>query len=175
MEKNSIFELFDYMTQSNKSAFTDDFTGWGSEASIPGYTSFGTMEGNGIKSEFTGEKYEPQCQSVRRGNHLEVQFRANGDLIKRITLGDLFPGLDVVIVTGTEAIRKIAPIFGHRSEVIDWMMLVHTYCELKKAEGIPAPWYWESDMDALATYLYQNQNPENKVVDESIYDRLLKV
>ena len=172
MKKEKIFELFDYMTSSGKSVFVNDFTGWGEEAHIPGYESFTAMEGNGIKSQTTGETYVPQYESVRCGNHLEVQFRHDGDVIKRVTLAELF-SVRVVIVTGGEALRKVAPMFNRRSEVIDWLMLVHCYCVQRQTAGNPVPWFWESDMIAIATFFYKNA--PDKITDQSIYDRLTAV
>ncbi len=174
MNKKEIQELFDYMTTSGKSTFVDDFSGWGDASKVPGYTSFASMEGNGLKSEHTGEKYEPQCESVRKGNHLEIQYREYGDLAKHFKLGDLFPSeLPIVIVTGGEALRKISPIFQRRSELIEWLMQVHCYCEQRQTAGNPVPWYWEGNMYDLAVFLYKNH--PNKIEDESIYDRLTKV
>ena len=174
MEKEKIFELFDYMTSSGKSVFVNDFTGWGEEAHIPGYPSFPSMEGNGIRSEATGAEFEPQCETVRRGNHLEVYYRGEERLVKRVILGDLFPkGVPVVIVTGGEALRRVAPMLKRRSELIDWLMMVHCYCEHRKIVANPVSWFWEGNMIDLATFLYRNR--PDKIEDKSIYDRLTAV
>ncbi len=173
MNKKEIQELFEYMTSSNESIFVNDFAGWTEEAKIPGYDSFAAMEGNGIKSQTTGESYVPQYESVRCGNHLDVQFRHNGEVIKRVRLAELFQNVKVVIVTGGESLRKLAPMFNRRSELIDWLMQVHCYCEQRQTSGNPVPWFWESDMIALATFFYKNA--PDKIVDQSIYDRLTAV
>lgn len=172
MEKK-ICELFDFMTsnEAGKFVFVSDFHGWTECAKIPGFTSFAAMEGNGIKSEKTGESYFPQYETVRRGNHLKVELRGEKD--KKITLGSLFPNQDVVVVTSGDSLTKIAPIFPRRSETIDWIMQVHQYCMERQKSGNPVPWYWESDMISLATYLFQNQ--EDKIVDQSVYDRLTNI
>ena len=169
MNKKTIFELFDYMTTSGKSTFIDDFEGWGTEAEIPGFSSFASCEGNGIRSKATDQTYEPQCENVRRGNHLKVECRSKG-CIREISLDTLFPeGTSVVITTGSEQLRKLAPIFEKRSEMMDWLHLVGEYVITRKNAGNPVPWYWEDEMIKLAKYLYENQL--NKVNDQSIYDK----
>ncbi len=169
MNKKTIFELFDYMTTSGKSTFIDDFEGWGTEAEIPGFSEYASCEGNGIKSKATDQTYEPQCEYVRRGNHLKVECR-QGEDTKEIILGDLFPKeVNVVIVTGSEWLRKFSPIFEKRSEMMDWMHLVGEYVITRKNAKNPVPWYWEDEMLNLAKYLYENQL--NKVNDQSIYDK----
>lgn len=170
MNKNEIFGLFDFMTRNSKSVFVNDFSGWGEAAKIPGFPSFDSPEGNGIRSEATGAEFDPQYESIRRGDHLEVQYRDEGKLIDRITLGDLFPkGTPVVIVTGSEALRRICPMFKRRSEMMDWMHLVCAYVEARASSSDPVPYYWESNMLELARYLYENQ--AEKVADRSIYDK----
>lgn len=170
MEKNKIFGLFDFMTRSGKFVFVNDFSGWGEAAKIPGFSSFDSSEGNGIRSEATGAEFDPQYESVRRGDHLEVQYRDNGNLVERVTLGDLFPkGIPVVIVTGGESLRRICPMFQRRSEMMDWMHLVCQYVEARASSSDPVPYYWESNMLELARYLYENQ--PDKITDRSIYDK----
>jgi hypothetical protein len=170
MEKNKIFGLFDFMTRSGKTTFVNDFSGWGEAAHIPGFPSFSSPEGNGIRSEATGAEFDPQYESIRRGDHLEVQYRDEGKLIERVTLGDLFPkGTPVVIVTGSEALRRVCPLFKRRSEMMDWMHMVAEYTMLRAATSDPVPYYWEGNMLELARYLYENR--PDKVADRSIYDK----
>ena len=170
MNKKIFFELFDYMTSSNKTTFIDDFEGWGPEAEIPGFTRFASCEGNGIRSKNTAQTYEPQYEYVRRGNHLNVKCRQEGEEAKEIILGELFPkDINIVVVTGSEQLRKFSPIFEKRSEMMDWMHLVGEYVITRKNAKNPVPWYWEDEMLNLAKYLYENQL--NKVNDQSIYDK----
>lgn len=173
MEKRRIFELFAAITSSGQNIFIDDFSGWGSDAEVPGYDTISAMEGNGLRSQTTDEEYIPQYGSIRRGNHLEVQLRCYDQLVKRFTLGDLFPNNHLVIVTSGESLRRFTPIVNRRSEVIDWIMLVHDYCVIRRQEGNPTPWYWEDDMVKMAKFFYKN-NPD-KVSDRSIYDYLTEV
>lgn len=170
MNRKKFFELFDYVTNSSKSVFVNDFSGWGAAACIPGFSSFSSREGNGIRSETTGVAFEPQYETVRRGDHIQVQYRENGNLVKKVTLGNLFPdGVPVVIVTGSEALRKIAPMFKRRSEMMDWMHMVCDYVMLRASAAQPVPHYWENDMLTLARYLYENR--PDKITDRSIYDK----
>ena len=170
ISKRGIYGLFDFMTRSGKTVFVNDFSGGGEAAQIPGFTSFDSLEGNGIRSEVTGAEFDPQYESIRRGDHLEVQYRDEGKLIERITLSDLFPkGTPVVIVTGSESLRRVCPMFNRRSEMMDWMHLVCEYTILRATTSDPVPYYWESNMLELARYLYENQ--PDKVADRSIYDR----
>ena len=172
MNKKEIFELFEFMTCNGKSVFVNDFSGWGEVAEIPGFKSFSSPEGNGIRSEATGSEFDPQYESIRRGDHLEVQYRNDGNLIERVTLGNLFPkGTPVVIVTGSEALRRVCPMFKRRSEMMDWMHMICEYTMLRAAAGEPVPYYWESNQLELARYLYENQ--PDKVADQSIYDKLV--
>lgn len=173
MNKKEIFAIFEAITTSGQSIFVNDFDGWGERAEIPAYGFTSAMEGNGVKSHATDEEYIPQCGTIRRGNHLEVQIRQNGQLIKRFTLGELFPDNHLVIVTSGEALRWFAPIFALRSELIDWLMQVHEYCILRQNQGNPVPWYWESEMVELAKFFYRN-NPD-KENDKSIYDYLTDI
>ena len=173
MNKKEIFAIFEAITTSGQSIFVNDFDGWGERAEIPAYGFTSAMEGNGVKSHATDEEYIPQCGTIRRGNHLEVQIRQSGQLIKRFILGELFPDNHLVIVTSGEALRWFAPIFALRSELIDWLMQVHEYCILRQNQGNPVPWYWESEMVELAKFFYRN-NPD-KENDKSIYDYLTDI
>ncbi len=173
MEKRRIYELFAAVTNRGEFIFVDDFSGWGSDAEVPGYDTISALEGKGVRSQTTDEEYIPQYGTVRRGNHLEVQLRQDGKLVKRLTLGDLFPNNHLVIVTSGESLCRFTPIFYRRSEVIDWIMLVHDYCVIRRQEGNPTPWYWEDDMVKMAKFFYKN-NP-GKVDDRSIYDYLTDV
>ena len=168
MDKKEIFELFDFMTRNGKSTFVDEFSGLGKASLIPGFSSFDAPEGNGIRSEATGATFEPQYETIRRGNHLEVQYRQDGNLIKSIILGDLFPKeTPVVIITGNEVLRRVCPMFERRSEVNDWIMLVHNYCQRRQEEGNPVPYWWKGQMLELAKFLYQNR--AEKIEDRSIW------
>ena len=172
MNKKEIFGLFDFMTRNGKSVFVNDFSGWGEAAKIKGFPSYSSSEGNGIRSEATGAEFEPQYESVRRGDHLEVYYRDEGKFIESITLGDLFPkGTPVVIVTGSEALRRICPMFQRRSEMMDWMHMVCEYVSMRTMTTSPVPYYWEGNMLELARYLYENR--ADKIVDKSIYDKLV--
>lgn len=167
MEKAKFFELFDYMLTGERAAFIDDFTGWNENAEIPGFSLFSSCEGNGIKSLSTGKDFEPQYQSVRRGNHLKVKCR-KGDTSEEILLGDLVPeGVTIVVVTGSERLLTLSPIFEKRSEMMDWLHLVGEYVSKNGKDIIPL--YWENDMIRLAKFLFENQ--ENKILDESKYDK----
>ena len=168
MEKNKIFGLFDFMTRSEKFVFVNDWSGTDDE--VPGFRRYSTMEGNGIRSKETSAEFEPQYETVRRGDSIEVQYRDNGHLVERVTLGDLFPkGTPVVIVTGGESLRRVCPMFKRRSEMMDWMHLVCAYVEARASSSDPVPYYWEGNMLELARYLYENQ--PDKVADRSIYDK----
>ena len=170
MKKEKIFGLFDFMTRSGKSTFVDDFSGWGDAAEIPGFKSFNMREGNGIKSEMTGMEFTPQYESVRQGNHLEIQYRDQGHFVERIKLGDLFSKeTPVVIVTGSESLRRVCPMFKRRSEMMDWMHLICEYVMLRAATTEPVPYYWEGNQLELARYLYENC--ADKIADRSIYDK----
>lgn len=173
MEKEKIFELFEAITSSGQNVFIDDFSGWGEDAKVPGYEFISAMEGNGLRRHTTNAEYIPQYGSVRRGNHLEVQLRQNGELVKRLTLGDLFPNNHLVIVTSGESLRRFAPIFNCRSEVIDWCVLVHDYCVARQQAGNPTLWCWKGDMVEMAKFFYRNNS--NRVDDRSIYDYLTEV
>lgn len=173
MEKKKIFELFEAITSTYQNIFVDDFFDWGDDAKVPGYDFTSAMEGNGLISHTTNAEYIPQYGLVRRGNHLKVQLRQQGKLIKRIVLGDLFPNNSLVIVTSGESLRRFAPIFNRRSEVIDWCVLVHDYCAARQQTGNPTPWYWEDDMVEMAKFFYRNNS--NRVDDRSIYDYITEV
>ena len=172
MNKKEIFELFEFMTTRDKSVFVSDFSGWGEAAKIPGYTDFSSSEGNGIRSNFNGAEFEPQYESVRQGGQLEVQYREEDEVIKRVILSDLFPKTTpVVIVTGSEVLRRICPMFQRRSEMMDWMHLVCEYVAIRGMTISPVPYYWEGNMLELARYLYENR--ADKISDKSIYDKLV--
>lgn len=173
MNKKEIFEIFDAITTSGQCAFVNDFSGWGSNAEIPGYKFISAIEGNGVVSEATGKDYVPQCQSIRRGNHLEAQLRQDGEVMKRITLGSLFPNHDIVIVTDGESLRLFAPVLTYRSDVINWLVFIHEYCTQRRKDGNPEPWFWEGHMAELAKFFFRN-NPK-KVENRSIYDELTDV
>ncbi len=173
MEKEKIFELFEAITSSGQNIFVNDVSGWGDEAKVPGYEFISAMEGNGLRRHTTNAEYIPQYGSVRRGNHLEVQLRQNGEVVKRFVLGDLFPNNHLVIVTSGDSLRRFAPIFNTRSEVIDWCVLVHDYCTARQQAGNPTLWYWKGDMVEMAKFFYRNNS--NRVDDRSIYDYLTEV
>lgn len=168
MNKKEIFELFDFMTSLNKRVFVDDLKYKG-QADIKGFTiTHPDAESNGLLSETTKKSIAFQSEWVLQANNISAEFRADGDLVKEINLGSLFSKETPVIITiGSESLRRVAPMFQRRSEVNDWIMLVHNYCQHRQEKGNPVPYWWEGQMLELAKFLYQNR--AEKIEDRSIW------
>jgi len=167
-------KLVEYIQDGNKYIFVNDFSGWGQEADVEGFKSIPAMEGNGFMSLSTGKEFIPQYASMRRGNHLEIQFRSRTpegvEVDERAKLGDLFPNHDIVIITNNESLQCFAPVIKKRSEIFQYIALLQAHLAERRANGMGTFWNFEGDMMDLAIYLYQN-HPE-KEEDKSVYDRI---
>ena len=169
MNKKEIFELFDFMTSLDKRVFVDDLIDYEGQADIKGFTiTHPDVESNGLLAETTKKSIAFQSEWVLQANNISAELRADGDLVKEVNLGDLFPKETPVIITiGSESLRRLAPMFERRSEVNDWIMLVHNYCQHRQEEGNPVPYLWKGQMLELAKFLYQNR--AEKIEDRSIW------
>lgn len=162
-------ELMQYMTSSvcGTFVFVNDFDGWDEQAkTIPGVSFISAMEGNGLKNDATGQTWIPQCVSLRRGNHLKVQFRDHEkNSCKEVSLGELplFKDFDVVIGTSGEALRFFAPVCADKIELALFFAAVEAETEKRNAlspDGYDYQWSCTADeMISLAKFLYRS-NPD---------------
>lgn len=164
-------ELMQYMTSSvcGTFVFVNDFDGWDEQAkAIPGVSFISAMEGNGLKNDATGQTWIPQCVSLRRGNHLKVQFRdATNKTCKNVMLGELplFKDFDVVIGTSGESLCYFAPVCADKIELALFFAAVEAETEKRNAlspDGYDYQWSCTADeMISLAKFLYRS-NPDKK-------------
>ncbi len=166
---NNVKNVLSYMLGNEKYTFVD-MLGCGD---FSGLSTFAIMEGNGIKG-YTGETIQFQCSTLSRGTNRELQLRSydkstnKTTVDERLTIGDLFPGHEVVILTGGDSIRGFAPVFDDKLDLALWLR------DLKNWHGsLPENNRWAfssalEDMVELAKFLYRN-NP-NKVA--SVLDEL---
>lgn len=174
-------ELMNYVNSGigGTFVFVNDFSGWGDEAKdVPGVTFFPSMEGNGLKCEATGEIWEPQCSTLRRGNHLTVKLRDydsenDKSTFKEVKLNELplFKDFPVVIMTNAEALRAFAPVCSSKLELALFLAAVEAETEKRNAAhegGYDYSWSRTADnMVSLAKFLYRS-NPEKKksIIDD---------
>ncbi len=163
--------------QSGKFVFIDDFDGWGEKATnLPGVEFVSALEGNGLQSIATGERWVPQCCSVRVGNHLIVQARdydwdtRKGDF-KEIKLSELplFKDFKVVILTNNESLQAFAPVCSSKMELALFLAAVEEETEKRNRDAGGYDYSWSrtaSDMASLAIFLYRsNPNKEKSLLD----------
>lgn len=155
--------------------FVNDFDGWDEQAkTIPGVSFVSAMEGNGLKNNATGQTWIPQCNSLRRGNHLKVQFRDHeNNVCKDVVLSELplFKDFDVVIGTSCEALRYFAPVCSSKLELALFFAAIEAETEKRNAcapSGYDYQWSNTADeMVSLAKFLYQsNPNKKKSLLDD---------
>lgn len=152
--------------KAGKFVFVNDFSGWDDQATtIPGVTFLSAIEGNGLKNDATGQTWMPQSTTLRRGNHLKVQFRDHQEnLCKNVILGELplFKDFDVVIGTSGEALCFFAPICSNKIELALFFAAVDAETRKRNAlssSGCDYQWSRTAEeMISLAKFLYQS-NP----------------
>ena len=159
--KTKLKNLFDFMTLAKQAVFIDDFSGWGTESEIINFKKFRSSEGNGIEA-VNGSKYEPQCATLRRGNHIVASLRKVGEDPQSILLGELFPDMEIVIQTSGEALRLISPIFSQRKDAIIFLAELEEYCGDEHRR-------WFSEIAELVTFLFRN-NPDKIEGSKTVYD-----
>ena len=163
---------------SGKFVFIDDFDGWGPQAtSLPGVEFIASMEGNGLQNIATGERWVPQCCTLRVGNHLTVQLRdydwdTRKTEFKELKLSELplFRDFKVVILTNNEALRAFAPVCNSKLELALFLAALEEETEKRDKVAGGHDWQWcqtASDMASLAIFLYRsNPNKEKSLLDD---------
>ena len=159
--------------------FVDDFSGWTPEAKkISGVTFVSAMEGNGLKCEATGERWVPQCCTLRRGNHLTVQFRDYDhadcrSVARDVVLAELpiFKDFPVVIMTNNESLQAFAPVCSSKLELALFLAAVEAETEKRNAaHKAKFDYYWSrvaEQMVSLAKFLYKsNPNKQKSILDD---------
>ena len=151
-------KLMDYMLAGNF-VFVNDFSGWGDEANVPGFSwGEGGQEENCLTAP-NGESLMFQSTSLRRGNHLKVSLRSNGEEVEKICLGDIFPDEDVVIATSGESLSFFAPMCKNKLELAEFLTTIGKFCKINRDK---VHFGFESNAYKLALWLYKN-NPNREV------------
>lgn len=170
--KNEIKKFLDYMRgQRSEKTVKSTFVDMLCKGDFKGLETFGTMEGNGLIGAVTGEQFELQCATISRGTEREVQLRSydytqqRDNVDERITLSELFPGLEVIIITGGDAIRGIAPVFSNKLDLAIWLKELDEYRHSLPEDDFYG--FHTSDMVELAKFLYRNNpNKQKSILDE---------
>lgn len=159
-----IEEVLSYMLSNGKYTFVDMFNG-----DYSGLDTFGIMEGNGLKG-LTGETIEFQYSSLSRGTERELQLRSydaakNETIVdERLTIGDLFPGHEVIIITGGDSLYGFAPVFNDKLDLALWLRDLKRWHAALTDEECRSFSNTLENMIRLAKFLYRN-NP-GKVASE---------
>lgn len=151
-------KLLEYML-NGKMVFVNDFSGWGDEANVPGFSwGKGGQEENCLTAP-NGESLMFQSTSLRRGNHLKLSLRSNGEEVEKICLGDIFPEEDVVIATSGESLSFFAPVCKNKLELAEFLAAIGKFCKNNRGK---IHYGFESNAYKLALWLYKN-NPNREV------------
>ena len=154
-------KILEFMQPGNF-IFVNDFSGWGAEAEVPGFVwGDGGLEENCLLAP-DGSRLMLQSTSLRRGNHLSVSLRRNGEEVEKLKLGDLFPNQDVVIATCGESLQFFAPICKNKLELVKFLNNLDECC---KAQGDELNWHVKEHATRLALWLYRH-NPAKEVEPE---------
>lgn len=158
-------ELMDYINQSGKFVFIDDFSGWGEESELKNFRRASAMEGNKLIAS-NGKEFCLQYVSMRKGNHLTVQLRDhNSQSYQDLELATLplFQDFDVVIWTSGESLRGFAPLCNNKLELALFLQNLADYGD---PQDYGSSWT-KSEMAALAKFLYRNNPDKTKsILDE---------
>ncbi len=166
---NNVKNVLSYMLGNKKYTFVDMLC----SADFSGLSTFAIMEGNGIKG-CTGEIIQFQCSTLSRGTNRELQLRSydkstnKTTVDEHLTIGDLFPGHEVVILTSGDSIRGFAPVFDDKLDLALWLRDLKKWFASLSEDNRGAFYQSLEDMVDLAKFLYRN-NP-NKVA--SVLDDL---
>ncbi len=165
---NNIKNVLSYMLGNEKYTFVD-MLGCGD---FSGLSTFAIMEGNGIKG-YTGETIQFQCSTLSRGTNRELQLRsydksANKTTVdERLTIGDLFPGHEVIILTGGDSLRGFAPVFDDKLDLALWLRDLKEWFASLSEDNRGTFSHTLGDMANLAKFLYRNNpNKAASVLDE---------
>lgn len=154
-------KLLNYMLTGNF-VFVSDFSGWGDESDVPGFSwGEGGQEENCLVAS-SGENLMFQSTSLRRGNNLVVSLRDNGKEVEKICLGDIFPEQDVVIATSGEALSFFAPVCKDKLELAEFLTTIGKFCKNNRGK---IHFGFEANAYKLALWLYKN-NPNREVEDD---------
>lgn len=157
-------KVLSYMLSNGKYTFVDMLSG-----DFSGLDTFGIMEGNGLKG-LSGETIEFQCCTISRGTKRELQLRSYDDaknkaiVDERLIIGDLFPGHEVIIITGGDSLYGFAPVFNDKLDLALWLRELKQWHATLTEEN---QWGFVTVMEymiRLAKFLYRN-NPD-KVASE---------
>lgn len=152
------------MLCSGKYTFIDMLSG-----DYSGLDCFGTMEGNGLRG-ISGETIEFQYSSLSCGTKRELQLRSYDAAKKetivdeRLTIGDLFPGHEVIIITGGDSLYGFAPVFNDKLDLALWLRDLKRWHAALADEDCRIFDNTIEDMIRLAKFLYRN-NPD-KIASE---------
>ena len=151
-------KLLEYMLTGNF-VFVSDFSGWGDESDVPGFSwGEGGIEENRLVAP-NGESLMFQSTSLRRGNHLKVSLRSNGKEIEKIYLGDIFQEQEVVIATSGESLAFFAPVCKNKLELAEFLTTIGKFCKINRGK---VHFGFEANAYKLALWLYKN-NPNREV------------
>ncbi len=146
-------KILEFMQPGNF-VFVNDFSGWGDEALPEGFTwGKGGPEENCLLAP-DGRRLMLQSTSLRRGNHLNVSLRRNGEEVGKVKLGDFFPEQDVVIATSGESLQFFAPVCRTKRELIRFLGRIGDFCEKHEMRNSR----FLDEAEDLALWLYHH-NP----------------
>ena len=152
------------MLSNGKYTFVDMLRG-----DFSGLDTFDIMEGNGLKG-LSGETIEFQYRTISRGTKRELQLRSYDDaknetiVDERLIIGDLFPGHEVIIITGGDSLYGFAPVFNDKLDLALWLRELKRWYEALAGEERWSFSVTMENMSRLAKFLYRNS--PDKVASE---------
>ena len=162
MDKKEMKNILDYMFTYGLVTFIDMYNG----KPVSGFTN-GSEDPE--TSKLIGKNGDSICFqycSITDGTNRELQLRSNQvprqEVDARINLSDLFPGKQVVIITGGDSLYGLAPVLDDKVELVEFIRFLRDYYQrLSNDEKWSASRHLD-DMESLAIWLYKNNPQERK-------------
>lgn len=175
MKDNLLKELLDYIGSDTRWVFVDEYQGWClSNIELRGFQYFSVREGTALRAD-TGETFELQYTSLRRGNHLRAQYRSSDkktkitSVEKEVILKEVFGETPTVIITVGEKLYGFAPMFDDKLDLANFIRDLRLWGEGKSSTEFQKFGLRSiiEDSIALAKFLYNNNpNKKDSVLDE---------